>query len=292
MERIFGFLCKEGTDTVIHHVSKCGLAETFGDIGDHAGNCNVDESDIFQCFCYFVMAVVFNSSRTVFFKNIISIFCHFVGSKKIEFVVIKCHDRLAVLDLDLFGHGIEDSGSSVANRTFGDDIHIHQNGINFMFESPAGFLGTFRSVHDTHACKGCAGGDGGRNIDSSQTGCLRDCFGKVHDLAAADADNFITVGREASVRIFFCCLKTAYACVYIYNIIYTSSVQTREQLFFYSIKSSRSRNKKCFFAESCNLLSTFFQKSFFLAVTSCSEFNSTVQYDLFHDKSSFLYIKK
>lgn len=176
------------------------------------------------------MAVVFDSSRTVFFKNIVSVFCHFVGSKKIEFVVI------------------------------------------VMFESLAGFFGTFRSVHDTYGCKGCAGGDGSWNIDGSQTSCLCNSFGEIHDFAATDADNFITAGSKASVSIFFCCFKTAYTCIDVCNIIYTGCFQTREQLFFYSIKSSCSCNKECFFTESCNFLSAFFQDDNIIAsaISRCS----------------------
>ena len=116
-----------------------------------------------------MLAVILNCLLAIFFQNLIGILSHFKSHIQIVRVVLQSHDRLTILDLNAFCHGIQDTGCIVADRALCDHIHINQYCVNLMLISPTVFLCAFWCIHHAHGGERCAGRHGGRDIDYAKS---------------------------------------------------------------------------------------------------------------------------
>ena len=194
-----------------------------------------------------MLAVVLDRLLAIFFQNLISILSHLECHVQIVWVVLQSHNRLSVLDLDPFCHCIQDTCCIVADWALRDHIHINQDCIDLMLISPAVLLCAFRCVHNAHRGERCAGRHGSRDIDYAETCRLTNSLCKVHDLAAADADNLITARCKSLISVLFCALVAACSLVNLDYVFQTCFLKSRDQALFDCCKCTRTCNdRSCF----------------------------------------------
>ena len=145
-----------------------------------------------------------------------------------------------------------------------------------MFKSPAVLFCTFRCIHDTHRCKCCAGRNGCRDIYHATSGILADCFCKIHNDSAADTNDFITSGLDTLFCIFFCCFIRTGSWIDFKHIFQLFLFHSRYQSFPDCFPCSFSGNDIWLLSKTDNFFSTFFQKMFFLSVSSCAKLDRRI----------------
>ena len=209
-------------------------------------------------------------------QHVVGIACHVISGKQIDLVILQQHDWLTVLDLNFFGHGIQDAGSSITDRTLGNGLHIHQDGIQLMFKTPAVFLSAIWGVHYAHGGKGSTGGYGSGNIDTAYMGAFCCGFCQIHDYASADAHDLVAAGIQGFLAKLGGCLIGALPFIQLHNIVNLCSLDAGQQAVPGDGKGGMAGQQECLFAEPGDFSSALLQKIFLLTVAPGAELDCRI----------------
>ena len=143
-------------------------------------------------------------------------------------------------------------------------------------------MAALRGVHDAHAGKGGAGGNGGGNVHHPDTGQLGNGHGKIHDLAAAGAHHLVAAQRSALVGEGTGVFVGAVALVEGDGVGHARCFQRGQQAVLDRRKGPMPGQQQDVFAKPRDLAAALFQNAHALAIAAGTEFDRSIQYSLFH----------
>ena len=261
-------------------MSELGLTEALGGVGDNSGGDHVEEGNVAEGLGALALAVVGNGLLTIGMQHVIDVSGHVVCGVDVDGVLVDMHLGTTVEHLDLLGHSVHDAGGVVTDRARGDNVKVHVDSVDLVVKAPGGLLAALRRVHNAHAGEGSAGRGRGRNVDSAQLSGLASGLGKVHDLAAANADDLLGAKGMGLLGQLVSSLVGAPAGPDLELVVDTSLLQCGLKLIFDGIPGTRAGNDEHLLAKASDLLAQLRKQALLSTHTTGAKLDCGIQLGL------------